>query len=396
MADEVLPLHADYARAIEGDGAPPPWMADLRARARGLGLWNLALPDLDDEFEGQTLSNLEFAPICELIGKVPWASEAFNCQAPDVPNAAALLRYANDDQRTEYLAPLLAGDTRSAFSMTEPAVASSDATNIETRIERHGDRFRITGHKWYITGAAHPDCAFHIVLGVTDPDADKHRRHSCVIVPASTPGILVSRENKVLGLGDTIAPVGEIHYDDVEVPVESVLGEIGAGFAVAQVRLGPARVHHCLRLIGACESMIELMAARADQRRLFGRSLADFDATQHTIARCRVEVQQARLLTYQLAHTLDTQGELAARQLLSMTKVAVSETAHQVANRAVHLFGARGLSSDTPLAGWLAYAHMFLVGDGPTETHLRQIHRFEPEPDLPVAEVLDLTWTPSP
>ena len=332
------------------------------------------------------------APICETLGQVPWASEVFNCQAPDVPNAAALLRYADERQTMEYLAPLLGGDVRSAFAMTEPVVSSSDATNIACRIEREGDRLRINGHKWYITGAANPDCAFHIVLVVSNPDADKHRRHSCVIVPTSTPGVRVSRENRHLGLSDTMSPVGEVHYDDVEVPVENVLGEQGAGFVVAQVRLGPARVHHCLRLLGACESMIQLMGHRAKERTMFGRTLGDFDTTSEAISRSRVEVEQARLVTYRLARELDTVGEGAAHQTLSVAKIAVSEAAQRVAQRAVHLFGAKGLSGDTPLAGWFGYAQIFLVGDGPTETHLRQVARLEPEPEFPVARWLDLSW----
>jgi acyl-CoA dehydrogenase len=392
MADEVLPRHADYVETLQRSDSPPAWMADLRARARSAGLWNLALPELSPDHDGQRLSNLEFAPVCETLGQVPWASEVFNCQAPDVPNGAALLRYADERQRREFLAPLLAGDVRSAFGMTEPAVSSSDATNIECRIERYGDRVRVNGHKWYITGAAHPGCAFHIVLGVSSPDADKHRRHSCVIVPTSTPGLRVSRENRHLGLLDTMAPVGEVHYDDVEVPARNILGEEGAGFVVAQVRLGPARVHHCLRLLGACESMIQLMTHRARQRSLFGRSLAEFDTPGEVIARSRIEVDQARLVTYKLARQLDIEGEVAARQNLSIVKIAVSEAAHRIANRAVHLFGAKGLSDDTPLGWWLGYAHTFLVGDGPTETHLRQVSRLEPEPELPVAPWLDLSW----
>lgn len=392
IAEEVLPRHAEYVNDHRLTGTTPTWMAGLRSKARSAGLWNLALPELTDEFDGQRLSNLEFAPICEALGQVPWASEVFNCQAPDVPNAAALLRYADDTQRVDFLSPLLDGVTRSAFAMTEPAVASSDATNIACSIERDGDRLRINGHKWYITGAAGPDCGFHIVLGVTNPEADRHRRHSCVLVPADAPGVRGSRENRHLGLSDTMAPVGEVHYDNVEVPLANLLGDWGEGFIVAQVRLGPARVHHCLRLIGACESMIQLMVKRSADRSMFGRTLADFDTTRQVISRSRIELEQARLFTYRLARELDTIGEVGARRTLSMVKVAVSETAHRIAQRAVHLFGAKGLSEDTPIAGWLGYAHLFLVGDGPTETHLRQVARLEPHPELPVAEWLDLSW----
>ena len=332
------------------------------------------------------MSNLEYAPIAELLGQVQWASEVFNCQAPDVPNAAGLLPYVDAYQRERFLLPLLEGEVRSAFAMTEPAVASSDARNIATRIERAGSEYVITGRKWYISGAGHPECDFLVTVGVTDPDSPPHRRHSIVLVPMDSPGLTIERDNSFLGYTRDGA---ELQFDEVRVPVENLLGEQGGGFTMGQVRLGPARLQHCMRLVGACEAMIQLMRHRSESRTMFGKTLSEYDGAQHAIARSRVEVDQARLLLLEVAWLLDTAGVKAALQKLSIAKVAVSEMAMRVADRAVQIFGAKGLSEDTPIARWYAFARVFLIADGPTETHLRQIHRLEAAPDLDLPPFLE-------
>ncbi len=387
LAEEVLPRNAEFTRH-QRTGTTPDWWNDLRSDARSRGLWNMAMPNLGDDDPGTRLTNLDYAPVCELIGRVPWAPPLFNTQPPDVPNMTSLLAYATPAQREQFLEPMLDGRQRSAFAMTEPAVASSDATNIATTIERDGNQYVINGHKWYISGAHFPDCAHHQVMGVTNPEAPAHQRHSLVLVPADTPGITLERTNTVLGYDGAQS---EITYHDVRVPADNVLGSEGGGFVATQVRLGPARLHHAMRLIGACEAMIELMRNRAGSRTAFGRSIEEYDSVTDSIARSRIEVNQARLLLLSLAYQLDTEGGRAARVTMSMAKVAVSEMAWEVVNRAVQLFGAKGLSDDTPIAQWMSYARTFLIADGPTAVHLRQVARYEPDPDLSVA-VLDQTY----
>lgn len=383
---DVLPRHFDYVDATRHHGATPDWLTELRAQTKAAGLWNLGLPDLGPDDPGTRLSNLEYAPIAELLGSVQWASEAFNCQAPDVPNAAGLLPFVDDYQRERFLLPLLEGDVRSAFAMTEPAVASSDARNIATRIERAGQHLILTGRKWYISGASHPECDFLVTMGVSDPDAPPHRRHSLVLVPMDTPGLRIVRDNTFLGYSRDAT---ELEFGEARVPVENLLGEQGGGFAMAQVRLGPARLHHCMRLVGACEAIIQLMRRRVEERTVFGKTLSEYDSAQHAIARCRVEVDQARLLLLEAAWLLDTIGTKGALQKLSICKVAVSEMALRVAERGVQIFGAKGLSDDTPIARWYAYARIFLIADGPTETHLRQISRLEPDPPFDLVPFLE-------
>ncbi|TAJ89319.1 acyl-CoA dehydrogenase family protein [Reyranella sp.] len=376
--EEVLPRHRDWAAHVARHPGSPPFLAGLRARARERGLWNLWQPD--------RLSNRDYAPIAEITGRLPWASEVFNGQAPDVPNMIMLQHAATPAQKQRWLEPLLEGRIRSAFGMTEPDVASSDATNIATSLRRDGGEWVVNGRKWYITGGAHPDCAFVIVMGVSRPEASRTGRHSCVIVPMETPGLKVVRELRFLGWEDSIAPIAELEFRDVRVPLENLLGEEGEGFAAAQVRLGPARLHHCMRAIGTCEVLVELMMARAAERSTFGRTVIDYDATQHAIARSRIEINQARLLVLHTAERLDADGHHAAWRDVSMVKVAVPEMAQRVADRALQLFGAMGGSDDAPIHRAFAVARMLRIADGPDEVHLRQIFRAEPPARWRVAD----------
>ena len=366
---EILPRHREWAAHVSTHKGTPPFMAGLQARARAAGLWNLGLPD--------RMSSRAYAPIAEITGRLPWAPEVFNAQAPDVPNMIMLQHAASAEQKKRWLDPLLDGRIRSAFGMTEPDVASSDATNIATSLRRDGDDWVVNGRKWYITGGAHPACAFVIVMGVSRPEAARTGRHSCVIVPMPSPGLRVVRELRFLGWEDSIAPIAELDFKDVRVPAGNLLGEEGEGFAAAQVRLGPARLHHCMRAIGSCEVLVELMMARAAERRTFGRAVIDYDSTQQAIARSRIEIEQARLLVLRTAERLDSDGHQAAWRDVSMVKVAVPEMAQRIADRAMQLFGAMGGSDDVPIHRAYAVARMLRIADGPDEVHLRQIFRQE-------------------
>ncbi len=309
---EVLPRHRAWLEHVTESREAPPFMADLQQKARAAGLWNLGLPELAGDEPGTRLSNLDYAPLAEIMGRLFWAPEVFNCQAPDVPNMIALQNCANSDQKARWLRPLLQAKTRSAFGMTEPDVASSDATNIATKMVRDGDDYVLNGRKWFITGAAHPNCTFLIVMGVTDADADRTRRHSCIIVPMDTPGVRLVRRLRWMGCEDHTAPIGELAFDNVRVPRSNLLGAEGEGFKVAQVRLGPARIHHCMRSIGLCELLIELMMVRASERTAFGRTVIQYDTIQRWIAESRVELEQARLLAYRCAWRLDQTGHHGA------------------------------------------------------------------------------------
>jgi acyl-CoA dehydrogenase len=369
---EILPRHRDWLHHVARREAAP-FLPALQAKAKAAGLWNLGLPD--------RLSNRDYAPIAEIMGRLPWASEVFNCQAPDVPNMIMLQAAATAEQKKRWLEPLLEGRVRSAFGMTEPDVASSDATNIATTLSREGDDWAVNGRKWYITGAAHPACAFVIVVGVSRPQAARTGRHSCVIVPMGTPGLRIVRELRFLGWEDSVAPIAELVFEDVRVPAENLLGAEGEGFAAAQVRLGPAR-----RAIGACEVLVGLMMARAAERHAFGRAVIDYDATQQAIARSRIDIEQARLLVLRTAARLDSAGHQAAWRDVSMAKVAVPEMAQRVADRAIQLFGAMGGSDDAPIHRAFAMARLLRIADGPDEVHLRQIFRHEPPARWSVAD----------
>jgi acyl-CoA dehydrogenase len=386
-ARHIIPRWRQWQASIKRDNVPEPAFVDeLRALAKAEGLWNLALPDLAEDEPGTRLSNLEFAPLAEYMGRFLGSALVFNCQPPDVPNMIALQHDANPEQRQRWLKPLLEGEMRSAFAMTEYNVASSDATNLATSMVRDGDHYIINGHKWFITGAAHPDCAFFIVVGQTDPEAHRARRHSTIIVPADHAGVRVSRELSYLGGRDSVAPIGEVFFEEVRVPAANLLGQEGDGFVSGQVRLGPARVHHCMRAIGNCEMLIELMMARSRERSTFGRNISEYDSVQNQIALSRIELEQARLMVQKTAWLLDQKGYHGARREVSMIKVAVAQSYHRIADRALHVFGAMGGSDDTPIAQSFAWARAFRIGDGPDEVHLRQIYRMEEPPEFVIAD----------
>ena len=377
FAETVIdPATPTYFAQVGESGDPhfhPPVMEELKATARARGFWNLFLPD--DE-HGAGLTNLDYAPLCELMGRSPLLAEATNCSAPDTGNMELLHQFATPLQREQFLQPLLEGETRSCFAMTEPWVASSDATNISSRIERDGDDYVINAHKWWTSGAASARCSFAILMGVSDPDADPHRRHSMIIVPFDTPGFRVVRTLPVFG-HDAGGGHCETLFENVRVPAEYLLGEEGGGFALAQARLGPGRIHHCMRAIGAAERALELMSARAQQRVAFGKPLADQGVVQHNVAESRIEIEQARLLTMKAAWLMDTVGAKGARFEIAAIKVVAARVATSVIDRAIQLFGGAGVSDDWPLAQMWTYVRTVRLVDGPDDVHLMQIARRE-------------------
>ncbi|WP_186258082.1 acyl-CoA dehydrogenase family protein [Burkholderia gladioli] len=346
----------------------------LKDEARAAGLWNLFLPESD---RGAGLSNLDYAPLCEIMGRVPWAPEVFNCNAPDTGNMETLERYASDDQKREWLEPLLDGTIRSAFLMTEPEVASSDATNIRTRIERDGDSYLINGHKWWSSGAGDPRCKLYIVMGKTDPEAPRHAQQSMILVPSNAPGITVHRPLNVFGYDD--APHGhmEITLENVRVPADNLLLGEGRGFEIAQGRLGPGRIHHCMRLIGLAERALELMCRRTLQRVAFGKPIAQQTVTQERIAEARCLIDQARLLTLNAAWKMDKVGNKEARREIAMIKVVAPNMACQVIDWAIQAHGGGGVSDDFPLAYAYASARTLRFADGPDEVHRNAIAKLE-------------------
>ena len=375
---EVLPRHRDWHSHVVVRGEPAPFMDQLQARARAEGLWNLALPALREDEPGTRLSNLEYASLAEIMGRLFWASEVFNCQPPDVPNMITLQDAATPAQKERWLVPLLEARTRSAFAMTEPAVASSDATNIECTIRADGDGYVVNGRKWFSTGAAHPRCSMLMVMGVTDGQGERTRRHSMIMVPMDAPGVRLVRALRWMGCDDHVAPIGELDFRDVRVSAENLLGKPGDGFRLAQVRLGPARVHHCMRCLGLAELMVQLMMARAAERRAFGRAIIDYDTVQRWIAEARVGIEQARLLTLRCAWLLDRDGHHGAWRDVSLVKIAVPQLLQTIADRAIQVFGAMGGSDDTPIHQAYAWARLLRIGDGPDEVHYRQIFKMEP------------------
>ncbi len=376
MDAHVIPAIPEWQREVEKGVYPPQVVEDLKALAKSEGLWNLFLPGLDPDEPGTRLSNLEYAPLAEIMGRVFWGSEVFNCNAPDTGNMELLHMFANPAQREQWLDPLLEGKIRSCFSMTEPDVASSDATNIQTSIRREGDEYVVNGRKWFITGACDPRSKIHIVLGMTDPDADPHARHSMVLVPRDTPGLEVVRNIPIM---HHYAPEGhaEVLYRDVRVPVENLLGEEGKGFAMAQARLGPGRIHHCMRSIGQCELALELMCERALERKTFGKHLHEHGVVAEWIAKSRMEIEQARLLVLKAAWMIDKFGNRAARNEVGLIKVVVPRLQTRILNRAIQTFGAMGLTPDTPLAFLWTWGRALQIVDGPDEVHLRTIARHE-------------------
>jgi len=378
MDAHVVPANLAWERAVSQHVFPLPLMEELKAKAKAEGLWNLFLPHLPADAPGTGLSNLDYAPLAEIMGRLFWASEVFNCGPPDTGNMELMHLAATPEQREAWLMPLFKGEIRSCFAMTEPDVASSDATNIATRIERRGDEYVINGRKWFITGAEHPNCKVAIVLGVTDPDGPKHARHSMVLVPMDAPGLTVVRNVAVMNHLD---PEGhsEIVFKDVRIPVTNLLGEEGKGFALAQARLGPGRIHHCMRSIGQCELALELMGERALSRVAFGKPLAERETVRDWIALSRMEIDQARLLVLRAAWLIDQHGNKAAHNDVSMIKYVVPRVHVNVFNRAIQTFGAAGLSPDTPLATLWTWGRVMQLGDGPDEVHIRGIGRTEIE-----------------
>ena len=382
LEDRVLPAEHEFelqAAAARAAGTPfrtPPILQELKAEARALGLWNLFLPDTE---HGAGLSVLDYAPIAEISGRSLYLlPEAMNCSAPDTGNMELLHMFATPEQREQWLLPLLEGEIRSCFSMTEPAVASSDATNISLRITRDGSDYVIKGRKWWSTGVMRPECRFAIVMGVSEPDAPAHQRHTMIIVPIDTPGVTVHRSTTVFGYDDgPHGGHGEISFNDVRVPATNVLGEPGAGFALAQARLGPGRIHHCMRSIGVAERALALMAKRVSSRSTFGSRIADHGVIQEWIAESRMAIEQARLMTLYTAWKIDTQGAKAARNEISIIKIAVPRAASLVVDKAIQAFGAAGVSQDTPLAEMFASLRTMRIVDGPDEVHLRGIAKAE-------------------
>ncbi len=372
------PVYAQQRRDLAAQGRThtlPDVVEELKADARSRGLWNLFLPDAHDPAHG--LSVLEYAPIAELSGRsVEIAPEAINCSAPDTGNMELLHMFGTQEQKAQWLEPLLDGTIRSGFAMTEPDVASSDATNITTSIVRDGDHYVINGRKWWTTGASDPRCSIFILMGKTDPEADVHHQQSMVLVPVDTPGVEIIRSLPVFGYHDQHGHA-EIRFTDVRVPVTNLLGEEGSGFALAQARLGPGRIHHCMRAIGMAERALDLMTVRSINRVAFGKPLAQQGVVQQQIAESRLEIEQARLLTLKAAWMIDRVGAKGARVEIAAIKVAAPRAALSVIDRAIQVFGGAGVSDDVPLAQMYAFARTLRLADGPDEVHLRDIARAE-------------------
>jgi acyl-CoA dehydrogenase len=375
MRERVLPAEAEYlayrAQAGPDSHVVPPVIEKLKEQARAEGLWNLFLP------AESGLTQLEYAPIAELSGwSLDLAPEAINCAAPDTGNMELLHLLGSEEQKRTWLEPLLRGEIRSAFSMTEPDVASSDATNIATRIERDGDEYVINGRKWWTSGAMDPRCAIFIVMGKTDLSAPTHRQQSMVLVPRDTPGVTVVRDLPVFGHHDQHGHA-EVRYSDVRVPVTNVVGEEGGGFAAAQARLGPGRIHHCMRALGAAERALALLVERAQSRVAFGAPLADQGVVRQQIAESRLEIEQARMLCHLTSHRIDTLGNKAARDLVAMAKVAVPRAATRVIDRAIQVHGGAGMTDVTPLAAMYGWHRAMRLFDGPDEVHLNAVAKAE-------------------
>lgn len=377
MDSHVYPAEPIYRRQMEEAGDPhhhPIIVEDLKTEARSRGLWNLFLPDPED---GGGLSVLEYAPLAEITGRSPeLAPEAINCSAPDTGNMEILHMFGSPSQRERWLHPLLDGEIRSCFSMTEPDVASSDATNIRTRIERDGDDYVVNGRKWFSSGASSARCRFSIVMGVTNPDAEKHRMQSMIIVPMDTPGVEIERVPTVFGYQDR-GGHPQILFEDVRVPASNLLGEEGGGFAIAQARLGPGRIHHCMRAIGAAERCVDLMIQRSQARVAFGRPLSEQGVVREWIANARIQIEQVRLLVLKTAWLIDNIGTKGARTEIAAIKVAAPNLLTSVADDAMQLFGAAGFTEDWPIASLYSMGRWLRIADGPDEVHRRSVARAE-------------------
>jgi acyl-CoA dehydrogenase len=382
MDEHIYPNEKAYKAEIDRNGVdkgnrwlPTRIIEDLKPKAREQGLWNLFLPKSPRAPEG--LSNLDYAPLCEIMGRVSWAGEVFNCSAPDTGNMETIERYGTEEHKTQWLEPLLRGEIRSAFAMTEPAVASSDATNIETRIERDGDEYVINGRKWWISGAGDPRCKIFILMGKTDPGAARHSQQSMILVPADTPGVTILRPLPVFGYDD--APHGhcEITYENVRVPMSNLLLGEGRGFEIAQGRLGPGRIHHCMRAIGVAERALEYMCRRLNERVAFGRRISEQSIWRERIAESRIQIDTTRLLTLKAAYMMDTVGNKHAKAEIAMIKVLAPNVAQQVLDWSIQAHGAAGVSDEFPLAYMWAGNRTLRIADGPDEVHRNAVAKLE-------------------
>ncbi|MFY2252537.1 acyl-CoA dehydrogenase [Priestia megaterium] len=378
MEEHIYPNERLYEQQLNGQpsrwSAVPPIMEELKEKAKRAGLWNLFLPESE---YGAGLTNVEYAPLCEIMGRSIIGPEAFNCGAPDTGNMEVLVRYGTPEQKEKWLKPLLNGDIRSCFSMTEPDVGSSDATNIQCSIVREGDEYVINGRKWWSSGAGDPRCKIAIVMGKSDFNASKYEQQSMILVPLNTPGVKIERMLPVFGYDHAPHGHAEIHYDNVRVPASNMLLGEGKGFAIAQGRLGPGRIHHCMRLIGAAERALEELCKRIQIRSTFNKLLSQQGVIQEWVAESRIEIEQARLLTLKAAYMMDTVGNKKARKEIAMIKVIAPAMALKVIDRAIQAFGAAGVSEDTPLAALWANARTLRLADGPDEVHKAQLARLE-------------------
>lgn len=375
MQEYIFPMEKEYDEFVEAN----PWkihprFEQLKDAAKAAGLWNLFLPKGYGKYS-PGLTNLEYAPLAELMGRVLWSSQVFNCSAPDTGNMEVLAKYGTEAQKEKWLTPLMEGKIRSAFLMTEPDVASSDATNIQTSIVKDGDEYIINGRKWWSSGVMNPETQIYILMGKTDPEAQRHVQQSMILVPANTPGVEIVRPLRVFGTYDSPEGHAEVLLKDVRVPASNLLVGEGSGFAIAQGRLGPGRIHHCMRLIGAAQRSLDLMALRVAQRTTFGKSVSQYSSIRQDIAKSRCDIHQARLLTLACADKIDRFGVKEAKDLVAMIKIAVPTLACKVIDRAIQAHGGMGVCQDTPLAGFWIYARTIRIADGPDEVHMYQLGR---------------------